>query len=63
MTKPTLVVTGTDDIVRPPANSIMLAEKIPGAWPVQTRDVGHGLMYQYPEKFANTVRKVSTTTT
>ena len=55
ITKPTLVVTGTEDIVRPPANSIMLAEKIPGAWLVQIKDAGHGLMYQYPEKFADVV--------
>lgn len=52
ITKPTLVVTGTDDIVRPPANSIMLAEKIPGAWLVQIRGGGHYVMFQYPEQFA-----------
>ncbi len=63
MTKLTLAVTGTDDIVRPLANSIMLAEKIPGAWPVQTRDAGHGLMYQYPEKFAKVVETFLTVTT
>ena len=27
ISKPTLVIVGTDDIVRPPANSLMLAEK------------------------------------
>lgn len=52
ITKPTLVVTGTDDIVRPPANSIMLAETIPGAWLVQIRGGGHYVMFQYPEQFA-----------
>lgn len=52
ITKPTLVVTGTDDIVRPPANSIMLAETIPGAWLVQIRGGGHYIMFQYPEQFA-----------
>jgi pimeloyl-ACP methyl ester carboxylesterase len=51
ITKPTLVVTGTDDIVRPPANSIMLAEKIPGAWLIQIRGGGHYVMFQYPEQF------------
>lgn len=51
ITKPTLVVTGTDDIVRPPANSIMLAEKIPGAGLVQIRGGGHYVMFQYPEQF------------
>ncbi|MDQ3851904.1 MAG: alpha/beta hydrolase [Thermoproteota archaeon] len=52
MTKPTLVITGTDDIVRPLANSLMLAEKIPGAWLVQIRGGGHYVMFQYPEQFA-----------
>jgi len=31
ITKPTLVIIGTDDITSPPANSLMIAEKIPGA--------------------------------
>ena len=47
-----LVMTGTQDITSPPANSIVLAEKIPGAWLVQIEGGGHGLMFQYPEKFA-----------
>jgi len=51
ITKPTLVVTGADDIVRPPANSIMLVEKIPGAWLVQIRGGGQYVMFQYPEQF------------
>jgi pimeloyl-ACP methyl ester carboxylesterase len=51
ITKPTLVITGTDDIVRPPANSIMLAERIPGAWLVQISGGGHYVMFQYPEQF------------
>lgn len=29
---PTLVITGTQDITSPAANSLRLAEKIPGAW-------------------------------
>ena len=32
---PTLVLTGTDDITSPPANSLMIAQRIPGAWLVQ----------------------------
>jgi pimeloyl-ACP methyl ester carboxylesterase len=50
-TQPTLVIVGTDDIVRPPANSIILAQKIPGAWLVQIKGGGHGLMSQYPQQF------------
>lgn len=52
---PTLVVTGTQDITSHPANSIKLADKIPGAWLVQIEEGGHGLMFQYPEKFAKIV--------
>jgi pimeloyl-ACP methyl ester carboxylesterase len=51
MTQPTLVIVGTDDIVRPPANSIILVQKIPGAWLVQIKGGGHGLMSQYPQRF------------
>ncbi|HEX6282524.1 MAG TPA: alpha/beta hydrolase [Nitrososphaera sp.] len=56
ITKPSLVITGTDDIVRPPANSIMLAEKIPGAWLVQIRGGGHGIMWQVPNEFSAIVQ-------
>jgi pimeloyl-ACP methyl ester carboxylesterase len=37
----------------PPANSLIIAAKIPGSWLVQIRGGGHGLMYQYPEQFSN----------
>ena len=50
--KPTLIITGTDDLTSPPANSLMLAQKIPGAWLVQIKGGGHGAMYQYPEEFS-----------
>jgi pimeloyl-ACP methyl ester carboxylesterase len=50
ITKPTLVITGTDDITSPPANSLMIAEKIPGAWFVQIKGGGHGLIVQYPQQ-------------
>lgn len=56
ITKPSLVITGTDDIVRPPANSILLAEKIPGAWLVQIRGGGHGIMWQVPNEFSAIVQ-------
>ncbi len=52
ISKETLVMTGTQDITSPPTNSIVLAEKIPGAWLVQIEGGGHGLMFQYPENFA-----------
>ena len=50
---PTLVVSGTEDITSPPANSMIIAEKIPGAWLVQIKGGGHGLMFQYPDKLVN----------
>jgi pimeloyl-ACP methyl ester carboxylesterase len=51
----TLVIVGTDDVWMPAANSLMIAEKIPGAWLVQIKDAGHGLMNQYPDKFSDVV--------
>ena len=55
MTKPTLIITGTEDQAVPAVNSLILVDKIPGAWLVQIRDAGHGLMYQYPEAFTKVV--------
>lgn len=54
---PTLVVTGVQDITPPPANSVRLAEQIPGAWLVEGGR--HGLMFQYPEKFVRIVENLS----
>ena len=48
---PTLVITGTEDVSAPAANSLIIVQKISGAWLVQMKGGGHGLMYQYPEKF------------
>ena len=61
--KPTLVIVGTDDIVIPPAYSLPLAEKIPGAWLVQIKGGGHGLMYQYPDIFNKVLQAFLSTTT
>jgi pimeloyl-ACP methyl ester carboxylesterase len=46
---PTLVITGTGDLIVPPTNYLVIAEKIPGAWLVQIKGGGHGFMFQYPE--------------
>jgi pimeloyl-ACP methyl ester carboxylesterase len=51
----TLVITGTQDILTPPENSIIIVERIPGAWLAQFEGAGHGLMYQYPDRFSGTV--------
>jgi pimeloyl-ACP methyl ester carboxylesterase len=56
ITQPTLVIDGTNDVITPTANSLLLAEKIPGAWLVRVNGAGHGLMYQYPQKFSTIVQ-------
>jgi len=56
ITKPTLVIDGTEDVITPSVNSLILAEKIPGAWLVQINGAGHGLMYQYPQRFSTIVQ-------
>ena len=50
-----MIITGTEDVAVPAANSLILAEKIPGAWLVQIKGAGHGLMYQYPEQFSENI--------
>jgi len=55
ISQPTLIVVGTKDILTVPSNSLFMTEKVPGAWLVQMRDGGHGLMFQYPEEFSNVI--------
>ena len=55
ITCPTLLITGTDDILTPPQNSYMIVDKIPGAKLVTLENGGHGVMYQYPVKFCDAV--------
>ena len=45
ITQPTLVIVGTDDVLNPPANPLLITERIHGAWLVQLKGGGHGLMY------------------
>jgi len=63
VTIPTLVVTGTEDVAVPTANSLIIAQKIPGAWLVQIKGAGHGLMHQYPEILSTVLQTFLTTTT
>jgi len=58
-----LVITGTEDVAVPAANSLILAQKIPGAWLVQIKGGGHGLMYQYPDIFNKVLQTFLLTTT
>ena len=63
ISKPTLIITGTEDVAVPAANSIILAQKILGSWLVQIKDAGHGLMYQYPDKFNKVLQTFLSTMT
>jgi len=51
----TLVATGTEDVLTPPQNSLIIVNRIPGAWLVQIEEAGHGLMYQFPNRFAGII--------
>ncbi len=55
ITQPTLLITGANDINTPWQNSVMMVDLIPGAWLVQLKGGGHGVMYQYPKKFSRIV--------
>jgi len=52
---PTLVITGTDDVVIPPVNSHIISGRIPKAQLVEISGAGHGLMYQFPDRFSDCV--------
>ena len=56
ITIPTLIIVGTKDILTPKANSLIMTEKIPDSWLVQIKNGGHGVMYQYPNKFTSIVQ-------
>jgi pimeloyl-ACP methyl ester carboxylesterase len=58
----TLIITGAEDVAVPAANSLILVQKIPGAWLVQLKGAGHGLMFQYPEKFSEILKTFLSTT-
>ncbi|MDY6794885.1 MAG: alpha/beta hydrolase [Actinomycetota bacterium] len=51
----TMLLTGTDDILTPPENSLIMVDRIPGAWLVQLQGGGHGVMFQYPEQMARII--------
>jgi pimeloyl-ACP methyl ester carboxylesterase len=60
---PTLVIVGTEDASIPVPNSLVLAERIPGAWLVQIHGGGHGALWQYPDEFGRVLQTFLTTTT
>ena len=52
---PAILVTGTDDVIVPPENSRIIRERIFGAELVGIPGAGHGLMYQCPDRFCDSV--------
>ncbi|HEY6884547.1 MAG TPA: hypothetical protein VI278_10955, partial [Nitrososphaeraceae archaeon] len=62
ISKPTLVITGTEDGSISAANSLIIAGKIPGAWLTRIPAAGHLVMDQYPDKFNNILQTFLTTT-
>jgi len=51
----TLLITGTEDVLTPPQNSYWIADRIPKASLATFENGGHGIMYQFPQKFSETV--------
>jgi pimeloyl-ACP methyl ester carboxylesterase len=51
---PTMVLTGTDDILVPPANSRLIAGRIPGAI-VKELPGAHQFFTEYPREFNHAV--------
>jgi pimeloyl-ACP methyl ester carboxylesterase len=52
---PTLVLTGTDDKVLLPRNSLVLSQSLPHATLVEVEAGGHAMMYQYPGQLARRI--------
>jgi pimeloyl-ACP methyl ester carboxylesterase len=55
ITQPTLVATGTHDIMVPTVNSYLLAGHLPNAKLVVYPDANHAFLFQYPEEFSSQV--------
>jgi len=49
ITTPTLVITGADDVIVPPANSLLLATRIHGAYLEMLKHTGHGFFWEVSE--------------
>ena len=62
ISKPTLVMTGTEDVSVPAANSLIIAEKIPGAWLVQIKNAAHQITSQYPNEVGKILNTFLSTT-
>jgi len=54
LVQPTLIITGIEDVVIPPANSFLMASRIPDSWLIRLPG-GHSNMYQYPRTFSRCI--------
>lgn len=45
----TLILSGTEDLLSPVQNAVMIASGIPGAWLIQIQGAGHGVLFQEPD--------------
>ncbi len=52
---PTLVMTGDEDVVVPPQNSVLLARGIPSARLVRIPGAGHGVIFQDPDRVVDEI--------
>lgn len=52
---PTLIIAGANDDLVPPQNARYLASIFPDSQLVLLENAGHGLMFQYPDKFSEKV--------
>lgn len=52
-----LLLSGLEDIVISPENSVMLAGRLPGCWLVQLERCGHGALFQEPEKCVRVIEE------
>jgi len=57
LSAPTLVATGTEDIVIPASNALALVNVIPDAWLAQFKGGGHAFMAQYPGSLADLINE------
>ena len=55
--QPTLVLSGTHDVIVYTVNSLHLVQNLPNAKLILYPDANHGSMYQYPEEFVYEVNK------
>lgn len=52
---PTLVITGAQDVITPPANIRRIANRIPGAKLTLIPDAGHSFLFQDPDRIARVI--------